>query len=142
MQPGPVIEFRHIAWDELQAFLARERSLINRDVDQDVRFMNYVMYAEQRVEGLCLDGELVGFARWDIRTRHLSNLYVTPSARGHGVGRKFIQDRQIDSLYVMPHNHEAKKLYSRLGFHQIACAVPSREYMIRPKYAIAGRSAA
>ncbi len=137
MTPDHDIAFLPLAWDELQAFLARERSKINRDIDQDVRFMTYAMYCEQRVEGLHLNGELVGFARWDLRNRHLSNLYVMPEARGHGIARRYMQERKFTTLYVIPTNEAAKRLYNSLGFIKQTCAVPSREFMVHMSQLVA-----
>lgn len=125
------ISFRLLSWDDLKAFLFAESLKINRDVDQDVRFLNFPLFCEQTVEGLYLDGALVGFARWDKRNAHLSNIYVIYEARGHGISSKFLQERPIRSLFVMPHNDGAKRLYSRLGFQASQCAVPTREFMIR-----------
>jgi ribosomal protein S18 acetylase RimI-like enzyme len=126
------IQFKLLSWDDLRYFLAKEDRKINRDVDREVRFMNYMLFCEQVVEGLYLDGQLVGFARWDRRNNHLSNLYVTQEARGMGIAKKFINERMIKSLYVMPHNDMAKQLYAKLGFILSKCAVPTREFMFRP----------
>lgn len=126
------ILFQRISWDDLQRYLHREACKINRDVDQDVRLLNYAMFSEQTVEGIYFDGTLVGFARWDRRNNHLSNLYVSPEYRGHGIAREFIQSRNVSSLYVMPHNHDAKRLYTKLGFMRCYCNAPNREFMIRP----------
>lgn len=126
-----VIDFRPLTWDALKSFLSKERTKVNRDVDHDVRFVNFIMFSEQTVEGLFLNGKLVGFARWDKANGHLSNLYVMQEHRGHGIARKFIKERPIKTLYVMSQNHLAKKLYSSLGFVLSPCAVRSREFMSR-----------
>lgn len=123
--------FQPVSWDDLRAFLLMEQRKINRDVDHDVRLINFSLYCEQTVEGFYLDGRLVGFARWERRSGHLSNIYVTPTARGLGMAKEFIQLRRIKSLYVMPHNDLAKKLYTSLGFVISKCAVPTREFMTR-----------
>jgi len=126
------VQFRLLSWDDLRAFLTSEERKINRDVDRDVRLMNYVLYCEQTVEGFYLNDKLVGFARWDRRSNHLSNIYVAQEARGNGIAKRFINERKIKSLYVMPHNDIAKRLYSALGFIKSSCTVPTREFMIRP----------
>lgn len=126
------VEFRPIDWMEISGFLAREGLKPNRDIDSDVRYLPFTLFAEQFVEGLYLDGVLVGFARWDIRTKHLSNLYVMQEARGKGLARKYMTERGFKSLYVMPGNEVAKRLYTSLGFEQRPSAFASREYMVRP----------
>ena len=125
------VQFKLLSWDDLRAFLFQEDRKINRDVDRDVRLLNYVLFCEQTVEGFYLDGKLVGFARWDRRNGHLSNIYVTQEARGKGLAKKFINEREIRSLYVMPHNDGAKRLYASLGFIKTSCTVPTREFMVR-----------
>jgi len=111
--------------------LHKEACKINRDVDQDVRYMNYSMFCQEAVEGFYVDDELVGFARWHRITYHLSNIYVSEQARGMGLARRFINERQLRTLYVIPHNHLAKRLYASLGFVQAHCSVPTREFMTR-----------
>jgi ribosomal protein S18 acetylase RimI-like enzyme len=129
---SPEIEFKRLSWDDLRKFLASEASQISRDVDQEVRTtMSFSLYCDQTVEGFYLNGDLVGFARWDKRDGNLSNIYVSPKARGRGIARRFIEERPLRTLYVMPHNHLAKKLYASLGFIASPCAVPTREFMTR-----------
>ncbi|WJJ55144.1 GNAT family N-acetyltransferase [Xanthomonas phage RTH11] len=127
-----VIEFRPITWDDLARFLHLEQCKINRDVDQDVRYMTYSMFCEQTVEGIYVDGQLAGFGRWDKRNFHLSNLYIVPEFRGLGLGRQYINERNIRTLYVMPHNHGAKALYAALGFIASYSNAPQRDFMVRP----------
>lgn len=127
----PLVVFQQVSWDDLIRYLHREACKINRDVDQDVRYMNYSMYCEQTVEGLYVDGVMAGFARWDRRNGHLSNLYVSPEYRGRGLGKRFINDRPIRTLYVVPHNHQAKRLYLNLGFQFERSSVATREFMTR-----------
>lgn len=93
--------------------------------------MTYSMFCEQAVEGIYVDGTLAGFGRWDKRNFHLSNLYINPHYRGMGLARRYINERHIRTLYVMPHNHPAKQLYHSLGFKSSPCAVPNREFMAR-----------
>lgn len=126
------VQFRLLSWDDLRYFLAQEDRKINRDVDREVRLMNYMLFCEQTVEGLYLDGRLVGFARWDRRNNHLSNIYVAADARGKGIAKKFINERMIKSLFVMPHNDIAKHLYAKLGFILSRSGYPNREFMMRP----------
>ena len=125
------IQFKPLSWILLSRFLACEKAKRSQDVDRDVLFMNVTLYTASVVEGFYLDDVLVGFGRWNSLTRHLDNVYVTENARGHGIASKFITERAIRTLYVIPHNHEAKKLYTRLGFKSSPCAVPTREFMTR-----------
>lgn len=127
----PLVVFQQVSWDDLTRFLHREVCKINRDVDQDVRYMNYSMYCAQTVEGLYVDGVMAGFARWGRRDGHLSNLYVSPEYRGRGLGKRFINDRSIRTLYVIPHNLHAKRLYLSLGFQFERSTVATREFMTR-----------
>lgn len=127
----PSIVFRRVNWEDLSHFLHLEACKINRDVDQDVRYMTYEMFCSQCVEGIYVDGLMVGFTRWDPRNGHLSNLYVMPEARGQGLAKRYIDERPIKSLYVIPHNHAAKRLYTALGFQQQISHAPTRDYMTR-----------
>ncbi|QVD49380.1 hypothetical protein LUCX_310 [Xanthomonas phage vB_XciM_LucasX] len=127
----PRIDFRLLGWDELKQFLFTESCKNNKDIDQDVRVMSYLLYTQQTTEGLYLNDTLVGFARWQMKNGHLSNLYIMPEARGHGIARKYLMERPFRSLYVIPHNDPAKRLYAACGFVKALCSVPTREFMVR-----------
>lgn len=125
-------QFKAVSWDELRFFLHRQRCLQEQDVDTEVRHMTLSMYCEQCVEGIYLNKELVGFARWDRCSGHLSNLYVRPSARGQGLAHQFLEERPIRTLFVMPHNDKAKRLYVSAGFSPVPSATRSRDQYRRP----------
>lgn len=122
--------FRRITWDELRYYLHLESIKRNQDVDQDVRKMTFSLFAEQTVEGFFFENQLVGFARWDKRNGHLSNLYVSPEFRGTGISSAFLNERPLKTLYVIPHNDKAIAFYTRHGFVK-QDTYPTRDFMVR-----------
>lgn len=121
-----------ISWETLHHFLMGEyeKREVTQDVDNDVRFVTPSMAQEQTLEGIYHEGELVGFARWDPEVGHLSNLYLTPSARGVGLARRYLNARPLRSLYVMPENPAAIQLYTSVGFTVVG-QIPTRLLMRR-----------
>jgi ribosomal protein S18 acetylase RimI-like enzyme len=96
------------------------------------------------------DASLVGFGQYYLRAGrcHLGRLAITPAMRGHGIGselvhelcRKGAADLGVDSfsLFVMPGNERALRLYARLGFQPMPYPEPAAGfdgaiYMIKPK---------
>ena len=78
------------------------------------------------------------------RTAHVTDIYVRPEARGAGVGRELLAElvtpaREAGlehvSLEVLLANHDARRLYERLGF------VPVDMFMVAPLAAFAERVA-
>jgi ribosomal protein S18 acetylase RimI-like enzyme len=76
------------------------------------------------------------------KTAHVTDLYVTPAARGRGVGQALLaaivepaREAGLDhvSLEVLTRNSEARRLYNRLGF------VPVDVFMVAPLGAFAER---
>ena len=125
------IEFRYIPWKELSVFLDEQTALARHDLDHMARWIQPEMYIHSRVEGFYLNNALVGFARWDARQEHLCSIYVTPAARGYGITSKFLRERPLRSLQVMPENHAAIALYERHGFQIRPANIPSRYLMVR-----------
>lgn len=79
----------------------------------------FVATQQQRVCGYVLA------APGDDQTLWIMSLLIAPSARGHGIGqqlmRYLLDQRCIDTklaLTVAPDNHNAIRLYQRLGFRQ------------------------
>ena len=75
------------------------------------------------VLGLYRDDEQLGCARalTDFaRTAYLSDVYVTPEHRGHGLGRWLVQTMiehpAIPAVRWMLHTNDAHGLYGQLGF--------------------------
>ena len=73
-------------------------------------------------------GEMVAFGQYYLRIGrcHLGRLAVAPLLRGHGIGAALVRelgrrgaaDLGVDecSLFVLPGNERAQRLYERLGF--------------------------
>lgn len=96
------------------------------------------------------DASFVGFGQYYLRVGrcHLGRLAITPAMRGHGIGSKLVHELcrkgaaelGIDSfsLFVMPGNERALRLYARLGFQPTPYPEPSPGfegaiYMIKSK---------
>jgi ribosomal protein S18 acetylase RimI-like enzyme len=96
------------------------------------------------------DASLVGFGQYYLRAGrcHLGRLAIAPAMRGHGIGselvhelcRKGAADLGVDSfsLFVMPGNERALRLYARLGFQPMPYPEPSPGfdgaiYMVRSR---------
>jgi ribosomal protein S18 acetylase RimI-like enzyme len=93
------------------------------------------------------DGRALGFLFCVLgdrgrRTAHVTDLYVRPEARGEGVGRELLagvvtpaREAGLDhvSLEVLLANHDARRLYDRLGF------VAVDMFMVAPLAAFAER---
>ena len=139
----PTIE--HASPDDVDAVttlwirLARDQ----RTYDSSVRAganretMRETLAAHQINDGLLvarLGGDVVGFASFavehgslelDATRGHLSNLYVDPDFRNHGIGTALLEavedaltDRGIDVLLleVMAENEAARRFYARQGY--------------------------
>lgn len=128
---SPRVSFKSIEWWDLVQFLLDQGYLARYDLDHSARHITPHLYVISNVEGLYLDDDLVGFARWDPTVGHLSSIYVTPAARGYGVAAQFIQQRPLRSLCVMPENTAAQALYIRLGFRMTDRVMSERRYMVR-----------
>ncbi len=72
------VAFRPLAWNVLERFLSEQQYLAYQDLDHSARYITPHLYATTAVEGLYLNGELVGFARWDRSNGHLCSIYVSP----------------------------------------------------------------
>jgi ribosomal protein S18 acetylase RimI-like enzyme len=74
------------------------------------------------------DGAFVGFGQYYLRVGrcHLGRLAIAPHLRGRGLGRRLVDElsregaRELGvesfSLFVLPGNERASRLYRRLGF--------------------------
>lgn len=132
---GYYLTYRTISWEELSPFL-RMSLINNRDVDTDVLRLRREQLQTFHCEGIYLNDRLVGFGRYDTNRLHLAQLYVDPSYRGLGVGREYMNTRNIQGLWVMPENQKAIALYSSMGFKVIGEA-PGRLYMSRVPFHLA-----
>lgn len=86
-------------------------------------------------------GEMVAFGQYYLRIGrcHLGRLAVSPRLRGHGIGAALVRElcargaaelgMDEFSLFVLPDNERARRLYERLGF------VPDRYPDESPQYA-------
>ncbi|WIV67280.1 GNAT family N-acetyltransferase [Natrialbaceae archaeon AArc-T1-2] len=141
----PAAETDLEAVTDLWVRLAREQ----RDHDSHVRpaenraTIRETLSAHRVGDGLLvarLDGEVVGFASFtvehgtfelDVTRGLLSNLYVTPSRRGEGIGTALLEavedalaERGVDvvTLEAMADNEAARRFYRRNGYdaHRVA----------------------
>jgi predicted GNAT superfamily acetyltransferase len=96
------------------------------------------------------DGTLAAFGQYYPRLGrcHLSRLAVAPALRGHGIGTSLVRElcRQGGaelgvgsySLFVLPGNEPAERLYRRLGFSAVPYPEPEPQfeactYMVAPE---------
>lgn len=127
------VSFRPVDWPTLVAYLTTQVAVAHNDIDHDVRRLTFDIFKMAEVtEGLYIGEELVGFALWDQHNGHLRNLYVSPVARGRGVASKFLTERPLRSLQVMPSNNSAIDLYTKHGFEMTDVVIPNRKFMWRP----------
>jgi ribosomal protein S18 acetylase RimI-like enzyme len=85
------------------------------------------------------DGTLAGFGQCYLRAGrcHLGRLAIAPAVRGHGFGSTLVRELcrwgravfgvESCSIFVMPSNVQARRLYQRLGFRQASYPEPSPE---------------
>lgn len=95
------------------------------------------------------DGALCGFGQYYLRLGrcHLARLAIAPAMRGRGLGSTLIRElcergrselgADTFSLFVLPDNERASRLYRRLGFSSVAYPEPDPVfagciYMIAP----------
>lgn len=69
-----------------------------------------------------VDGEVVGYAA--VSGRHIENLYILPSAQGHGVGARLVAEvgKRTSgpmTLRCLLANPNARRFYERHGFEVI-----------------------
>jgi ribosomal protein S18 acetylase RimI-like enzyme len=82
-------------------------------------------------------GVLVGFGQCYLRVGrcHFGRLAISPSRRGGGLGSRLIRElaywgrkefgSDAFSLFVMPENRDARRLYDRMGFEERPYPEPS-----------------
>jgi ribosomal protein S18 acetylase RimI-like enzyme len=85
------------------------------------------------------DGMLAGFGQCYFRAGrcHVGRLAISPALRGQGFGSTLVRELcswgraefgvESCSLFVMPSNVQARRLYERLGFAQVPYPEPSPE---------------
>lgn len=105
------------------------------------------------------DGALCAFGQYYPRLGrcHLGRLAVAPALRGRGIGRALVTElaqrglaelgADACSLFVLPGNERAARLYSRLGFvgrpyPEPAPIFDACTYMVAPRLAFGGTGAA
>jgi GNAT superfamily N-acetyltransferase len=88
----------------------------------------------QRVVGLYLDGEQIGFCRAvsdDASVTYLADVYVLPEHRGRGLGVELVREMIENGPYAerrwLLHTRDAHELYRRFGF-----GPPNERLMERP----------
>lgn len=119
-----------------------EPSWVDVDIDDELRDVaetldrgTVAVIAENQI------GELVAFAiarRWGRRLGRITDLYVTPAARGHGLARRLtarlverLCELGLDTvqLEVVATNDNARAIYARWGFkeQELTLAAPLDE---------------
>lgn len=75
-------------------------------------------YARQRsCFGLFMEtGEMLGYCVLDEGRKSLDFLHIKKEVRGLGLGKWFLGNFDIKSVYVEPENQIAKALYTKLGY--------------------------
>jgi ribosomal protein S18 acetylase RimI-like enzyme len=116
-QPPHLRETWEEAWSDLSDTVRDGVGLVAEDDDRPIGFVFCVLGDRGR------------------RTAHVTDIYVRPEARGRGVGRALLAElieptraAGLDhvSLEVLASNHDARRLYDRLGF------VPVDFFMVAP----------
>jgi ribosomal protein S18 acetylase RimI-like enzyme len=114
------------AWPDLSSTIKNGAALIADDGERAVGFIFCVLGDRGR------------------KTAHVTDLYVKPEARGHGIGSQLLaalidpaRSSGLDhvSLEVLVRNPDARRLYERLGF------APVDVFMVAPLGALAERLA-
>ena len=105
------------------------------------------------------EGTLVGFGQYYLRLGrcHLGRLGIAPALRGRGLGSSLVQELCLTgkaqlgvdsfSLFVLPSNERALRLYQRLGFSPASYPEPSpglegAMYMVASRLELGGQRAA
>lgn len=67
-------------------------------------------------EGIYINDTLVGYVGWDPDAKYCPEMYIHPVARNRGIASRFFEERGVRKLVVSKSNHDAMRLYRRLGF--------------------------
>jgi len=121
--------------DAIHAFIS-ERSYWGRGRSRER--VQGTIDGSQRIVGLYLGGEQVGFARAisdGVTMAYLADVYVTEPHRGRGLGvelvREMIEGENAPDVHWMLHTRDAQELYNRLGFRLGPIRYPLME---RPRH--------
>jgi ribosomal protein S18 acetylase RimI-like enzyme len=116
--------------DAVHAYLTRSYWAEGRTRETVERLVR----SAQRVVGLYLGGEQVGFCRAvadDASVTYLADVYVLPEHRGRGLGVELVREMIDNGPYAgrrwLLHTRDAHELYRRFGFGR-----PSERLMERP----------
>jgi ribosomal protein S18 acetylase RimI-like enzyme len=102
-----------------------------------LRGLGHVVVAEE--EGVLVGLVAAGFSAWNRRVE-VEDLYVTPAARGRGIGRALLRSavayaRAVGArcvwLETQPSNYAAVQFYQRVGFR--LCGLDARLYDPGPR---------
>jgi GNAT superfamily N-acetyltransferase len=136
-----------------RAFLEEVPEAPHVDVDADVELREVAEIVESRLAFVAEDGGTpVGLAlakRTGPRVARLTDLYVTPGARGNGVAAALVREVvgalddgvEVLDLKVMASNAEARGIYQRWGFREDVVVMAANVEHLRERLA-PGRHAA
>jgi GNAT superfamily N-acetyltransferase len=118
--PSEIAAIWHTSWRDRNPTLAPQITLENM-TERATRF-----FAEGRwtVRVARLDGRLVGFCAVAKQEKLLDQLFILPSAQGHGIGSTLLREAQAHNpdglgMRVQLTNKDALRLYARHGFVEV-----------------------
>ncbi|WP_062518726.1 ribosomal protein S18-alanine N-acetyltransferase [Demequina silvatica] len=125
-----MIELRDLTEADLPWMAEVERELFGASAWSRELIEHDYLYGLTRYRGLCVDGELVGYAvyGYDGDAFHLMNLALVPSVRGRGLSRVLMDDFLAEArregaadawLEVAVDNVPALALYRAYGFEDV-----------------------
>lgn len=116
------IVVRSIRYNDLTSFIDNELKLGQKDNDD----LLYIEPEHSRLKdayglleycGVYVANAIVGYLAYSLKNPlHLDKLYITPKARGLGIGEIVIKDCGFRSVFVNTENHRAISFYKKCGF--------------------------
>jgi len=108
--------YGQITYSELSTFT--DGGLVMRHPDDGHRIIpdEEKICMSYEYEGIYIKDVLVGYVGYDPETKYCPEMFIHPSARGKGICTRFFNDRDVRKLIVSKSNHDAMRLYKRLGF--------------------------
>lgn len=126
------LELIPVSWEVLSLYMSKMRAIPTVDVDKEVLYLNQLTCQGHDYYVVQSEDVLLGFVIHQPVSKHLTAVFIDPRFRGLGLGTKVLEMLVIHSLYVMPANTRAFKLYERCGFvHMPSMDLPTRRYMFR-----------
>ncbi len=121
-----------VSWEVLSLYMTKMRAIPTVDADREVLYLNQLTCVGHDLYVIEVESVLVGFVIHHPISKHLCGMFVDPRFRGLGLATKVLELLVIRSLYVMPSNILAFRLYERCGFvHMPSMDLPTRRFMFR-----------